>query len=356
MKSKRIITILVIALIPIAIIIGLTVNKKKLEDAKKPIDRSNVAIKVTVDTVSLKNVDGSFTLPATTIADEDAVITAEAAGKIAGLNIQLGTTVKKGQVIGNIDVTESRQKLEAALLSITKLTSDYERNKILVAGNATNANAVMDAKYELDAKKLEAAQLRTQISKANIVSPLSGIITDRQKVMGEYVSAGTVIASVTNMSVLKANVSVPESQIMYIKKGQAASVVSNAYPGEKFSGTVSYISPKGDENHNYTVQLLIANTESVPLKVGLYINVQFTGIASSQSLMMIPKNALADGIKNPFVYVYGNGVVASRKLVTGVESGDYIEVKSGLSKGELIVTSGQINLSDGSKAQIIKVQ
>ena len=355
MKSKRIVTILVIALIPIAIIIGLTVNKRTLEDAKKPIDRSNVAIKVTIDTVALKMIDGSFTLPATIIADEDAAITAEAAGKIASLNIQLGTTVKKGQVIGTIDVTESRQKLEAAVLSITKLTADYERNKILLAGNATNANAVTDAKYELDAKKLEAAQLRTQISKANIVAPLSGIVTDRQKVLGEYVGTGTVIASVTALSALKANVSVPESRVMYLKKGDVASLSSDAYPGEKLSGTISYISPKGDENHNYTVQLLIANTASVPLKVGLYIDVQFTGKASAKSLVMIPKTALANGVKDPFVYIYNNGAVASRKLVTGVESGDYIEVKSGLSEGELIVTSGQINLSDGSKAQIIKV-
>lgn len=352
MKSKRIITILVVALMPIAIFFGLAVNKKALEDAKKPIDRSNIAIKVTVDTVSLKTVDGSFFLPATIIADEDAAITAEVAGKISGLNIKLGTTVKKGQVIGNIDVTESRQKLDAALLSITKLTSDYERNKILLAGNATNANAVTDAKYELDAKKLEAAQLRTQLSKANIIAPASGIITDKQKVLGEYVATGTVIASVTNMRSLKANVSVPESQIMSIKKGQTASVTSSAYSGETFSGTVSYISPKGDENHNYTVQLLIANASSVPLKVGLYIDIQFPGTASSKSLMMIPKNALVDGVKNPFVYVYSNGVVAERKLVTGTESGDYIEVKNGLGKGELIVTSGQINLSDGSKAQI----
>jgi len=356
MKSKRIITIVVIALIPIAIIIGLTVNKKKLDEAKQPVDRSNIAIKVTVDTVSMKTIDGSVTQPATLITDGDASVSAETAGKISSLNIQLGTAVRKGQVIGHIDVTETQQKLEATLLSITKLTSDYERNKILLAGNATNANAVTDAKYNLDAKKLEAAQLRTQISKANIIAPSDGVVTNRQKIAGEYVTTGATIATITNVNTLKANVSVPESQVLHIKKGQKAIITSDTYPEERFTGIVNYVSPKGDDNHNYTVQLSIANTGSMQLKAGLYVDVQFTVAATNQSLLMINKNALADGVKNPVVYVYKNGVVKKRKLVTGTEQGDYIEVKSGLSAGELVVTSGQINLSDGSKAQIIQVK
>ena len=71
---------------------------------------------------------------------------------------------------------------------------------------------------------------------------------------------------------------------------------------------------------------------------------------------MIQKNALAEGVKNPFVYVYKNGAVEERKLITGIESGDYIEIKKGLSPGELVVTSGQINLSNGTKAEVIKTR
>jgi RND family efflux transporter MFP subunit len=356
MKAKRIITIIVIALVPVAIIIGLMMNKKKLDVAKQPVDRSNIAIKVTVDTVSMKTVNGAVTQPATLITDGDASVSAETSGKISSLNIQLGTTVKKGQVIGHIDVTENQQKLEAALLSITKLTSDYERSKVLLAGNATNANAVTDTKYELDAKKLEAAQLRTQISRANIIAPSDGVVTERQKIAGEYVTTGTAIAIITNVNTLKANVSVPESKVLQIKKGQKAIITFGAYPGGNFTGTVNYISPKGDDNHNYTVQLAIANTGAMQLKAGLYVDVQFTLAATNQSLLMINKNALAEGVKKPLVFVYKNGVVEKRKLVTGTEQGDYIEVRTGLSVGELVVTSGQINLSDGSKAQIIQVK
>lgn len=356
MKAKRVITILLIVSVLAAIIIGLMMNKKKLNEAKQPVDRSNIVVKVTVDTVSMKTVTGAVTQPATLITDDDASVSAETSGKITSLNIQLGTTVRKGQVIGHIDVTETQQKLEAALLSINKLTSDYERSKVLLAGNATNANAVTDAKYELDAKKLEAAQLRTQISKADIIAPSNGVVTQRNKIAGEYVTTGTLITAITNMSTLKANVSVPENQVLQIKKGQKAMITSDAYPGERFTGIVNYISPKGDDNHNYPVQLAINNTGSMQLKAGLYVNVQFALAATNQSLLMINKNALTEGVKNPLVFVFKNGMVEKRKLVTGMEQGDYIEVKSGLSAGELVVTGGQINLSDGSKAQIVQIK
>jgi RND family efflux transporter MFP subunit len=353
MRAKRIFTILLIVSIPIAIIFVLMSNKKTLDERKQTVDRSNIAVKVTIDTVSLKAVDGSLTQPATLITDNDISISAETAGKISNLNIELGTAVKKGQVIGHIDATENQQKLEAALLSITKLTSDYERSKALLAGNATNANAVTDAKYELDAKKLEAAQLRTQISRSNIIASIDGVVTERQKTAGEYVTTGTVLATITNVNTLKANVNVPESQVLQMKKGQKASITVQAYPEEHFTGTVNYISPKGDENHNYIVQLAVTNTGSMLLKAGLYVDVQFKLAENNRSLLLINKNALVEGVKNPYVFVFKKGVVEKRKLTTGTEYGDYIEVKSGLSEGELVVTSGQINLSDGIKAQII---
>jgi len=318
MKLNRIFTIAVIVLIPTAIVIGLIVNKNKLNDAKKPVDRSNIAVKVIVDTVSYKTVDGSFTQPATIISDKDANISAEASGKIATLNIELGTTVRKGQAIGHIDVTEIKQKLAAAELSINKLSADYARKQVLAAADATNANAVSDAKYDLDSKKLEAAQLRTQIRQANIIAPTNGVIVDKQKVAGEYVTTGTTIATITNIQSLKAEVTVPENQVVSIKKGQKAIITSDAYPAKTFSGTVNFVSPKGDDNHNYIVRLNIANNSTAQLKSGLYINVKFPGISSSQSLVMIQKNALAEGIKNPLVYVFKDGTVKEQKLVVGI--------------------------------------
>lgn len=354
MNTKRIVTIGVIALVLTSIALVLLKNKKQLDTAKQPVDRSHIAVSVTVDTAALHTVNENFAQPATLVAKDDAEIPAETSGKLVSLNIELGAAVAKGQTVGRVDVTETQQKLDAVNLTIEKLTRDLERSKVLVSANATNANATVDAKYDLDSKKLEAAQLRTQISRANIVSPISGIITDKKKLAGEYVGAGTAVASVTSLSALKASVNVPEGQIFNVRKGQVALVTASNFPDENFRGMVSYISPKGDDNHNYTVEVTLQGNAAGKLKAGLYVNVAFEGTASHQSLLMIPKAALAEGVKNAYVYVYKDGKAEERKLSLGAESGDFVEVKEGLATGELVITSGQINLTNGSKAEIVK--
>ena len=129
-------------------------------------------------------------------------------------------------------------------------------------------------------------------------------------------------------------------------------ITSEVFPTEKFSGTINYISPQGDENHNYLVQLLISNHAS-KLKAGQYVQVHFQNDEYKKALQ-IPQNALVDGFKNPYVFVVNGDKVSEQKLVLGKESGDYVEVISGLTKGEQVVVNGQINLVDGSLIQVIK--
>jgi RND family efflux transporter MFP subunit len=356
MNTKRIITIIVIILIPTIIILGLLKNKKKLDDNKQPVDRSNIPVNVSIDTVAYKLFENEFSTSATLKSKEDAIISAETSGKIVSLIIELGTKVSKGQIIGRIDITEKQQELEAANLSIKKLENDYKRNKILVAGNATNANALIDSKYELDNKKIEASQLKSEINKANIKAPISGIITRKDKVNGEYVSIGGTIGSLSNISTLKANVFVPESLVFNIRQGQLVTITSDLFSKENFTAEVTYISPKADENHNYLVELSIKNANGIQLKSGMYVVAKFPGNSGKKHLLMIPKTALAEGTKNSYVYVYKNGVTEKRKLVLGIETGESVEIKSGLKEGELIITSGQINLVNGTKVKIIQLK
>lgn len=356
MNTKRILTIIVIILIPAAIVFGLLKNKKTLDERQQPVDRSDIPVNVAVDTVAYQSYKNSFSTSATLISKEDATISAETSGKIVSLNIDLGTKVSKGQVIGNIDITDKQQELEATNLSIKKLEDDYQRNKILVAGNATNANAVTETKFELDTKKVEASQLRTEISKATIKAPIDGIITEKNKIVGEYVSIGGTIAYLSDISTLKAKVYVPESFVFKIQERQMVTVTTDIFPEDVFNAEITYISPKADENHNYLVELSMKNIHNKPLKSGMYVKVEFSGETGGKDLLMIPKTALVDGTKNPFVYINNNGVAAKRKLILGIETGNNVEVKKGLKEGELVIISGHINLIDGTKINIIQLK
>ncbi|HRB66556.1 MAG TPA: efflux transporter periplasmic adaptor subunit, partial [Chitinophagales bacterium] len=110
-----------------------------------------------------------------------------------------------------------------------------------------------------------------------------------------------------------------------------------------------YIAPKGDENHNYKVEVHIPNSG---YKAGTYVQVKFSFKKPADALQ-IPKMALVEGVKNPYVYVVNGNSIAIRKIVLGEEVGQNIIVRSGLTPGDKVVTTGQINLTEKSKIQII---
>jgi len=131
--------------------------------------------------------------------------------------------------------------------------------------------------------------------------------------------------------------------------GQPAQVTSSIFPGKLTKGIVKYIAPKGDENHNYRVEVEIPNSG---YKAGTYVNVKFSFKKPAEALQ-IPKIALVEGVKNPFVYVVNGNSIAVRKLELGEEVGQNVVVKSGLTPGEKVITSGQINLTASSKISIV---
>lgn len=347
---KRIVTIGAVVIILGLIVFQLLNNKEKLDATEVVIDRTQIPVSVNTATVTSGKVKQSISLPATLIPYETADIPAAASGKITSLSIELGSRVFKGQVIGHLDNAELTERLEAVQLSLRRLTEIYERKKTLVEGKATNTNAVTDAQYEMENKKWEVAQLRSQLENTKIVSPIGGIITDKKLTQGEYVSTGSSIAVVISVNQLKAKIYVPEIKIFTLKSNQKLRITSSAYPAQGFEGVINYISPQGDVNHNYLVQVHVSNS-NYKLKAGQYVQVHLELTGSDQGLQ-IPKIALVEGFKDPYVYVVNNKQVVQKRITLGDDCGENVEVISGLAEGQRVVTTGQINLRDGSLVEV----
>ncbi len=349
---KRIITIGIALLLVFALLFTLIKNKKTLDSKNIIVDRSSVPVTVTLITASKQTAAEQINTPATLTALEEGSIAVSSSGRIVSLNFQLGSVIKKGQVLGRLDVDELKLKLQAAEVSIEKLTKDFERNKILVEGNAANAKTIQDSKYDLDSKKLEADQLRKQISNGVILSPISGIISEKQKEEGEFVSTNEVIGKVVNTASLKARVYLAENKVFKLTAGQQARITTEVFPTEVFGGRVTFISPQGDDNHNYLVELAVENNKSSRLKAGMYAVISFNESVTS-SVLQIPKSALVDGVKNPYVYLSEGGKAIEKKIIIGRELGNNVEVISGITEGDQIIVSGQINIVNGSTIKAI---
>ncbi len=351
--NKRLILIPIVIILVSIIVYTLAANKSEIDAKSQVVDRSGFAVGVTTALTELEEISGNVKLPANLEPNKDANITAFTQGRIESLRIKLGSQVRQGQVIGEVDTDLRELNLQATELTVNKLAEDTERYKELYEGNAVTEVNYLDVKYNYENSRLQAEQIRKQIEDGKIISPISGIVTDKRMEPGEFTNPGTVIATVVDISRLKAVVMVDEQVIYQLAEGQEAQISSDLFPGKTFTGTITYLSPEADANHNYRVEITIPNQQGVELRSGAFVMVEL-GLEHDTDVLMIPKIALVEGIKNPAVYVVQGDKAIYREIVLGRENGERIEVVSGLKQGEEIVTSGQINLHDNSPVEVIQ--
>lgn len=346
--------IIIGCVLAVVLLIGfkLAGNKKAINEQNKVIDRSAIKVPVTTAKVQEALVEGKFALPAVLKAQTEANVTISASGKVQHLNFDLGTQVSKGQVIGSIDNSLKQLSLESTQLLLDKYKTDYERIKELYEGKAATEVDYNNAKYNYENTKTQVAQLKQQIADGNLIAPLSGIITKKNIEEGEYINPGTAAATIVDISRLKASVMVSERDVYKLKEGMRVKIYSDIFPDKSFAGAVHFISPQGDDSHNYEVEVTVENTSKLLLKGGTFVRVEFD-IKSEATALQIPKLALAEGIKNPYTYTISGDSTVIRKLVLGRDLGENIEVLSGISAGDEVITSGQINLTASSKVEVV---
>ena len=350
MKRKTIIVIAVVAALFSLVAFKLTTNKMTLDAVTNRPPQNNPAIAVNVIAVDKQPVSSQLIKTGTLLPFKQADIMSTSQGKVLNLNIELGTPVTEGQIVATIDDRLKQLALEKAQLSLAKLKTDYERYSVLLAGNATTETTVTDLKYNYEDTKNQVEQLQKQLADASVTAPISGIITKKALEKGEYVNNGTQIGSVVDISKLKVQVMLSEDEVSQVRINQLVKVSTSE--DTNMRAQVTYISPNGDDSHNYLVELTLNNRTQNPVKAGGIAYADFSH-GSNESVLQIPRSALIESIKNPSVYVAFKGHAMERKIKIGREFGGNIELLQGLKAGEEIITSGQINLSDSAPIVIV---
>lgn len=381
-KIKKAAYILIVFVCIAAITLTLIKNKSKIDKAAKVTDRS--AIPVAVNTATVKNGDMNISnqYPATVKAFDEANISSQISGQISHLNIELGQKVKAGEVLGSVDTSILSLNLQAneinlqtaknnkdiAEINVQKLKQDYERAKYLYEHNAAQEINMINSKnaYDNATASLENATTgynavltqisltKQQIANSRIISPLNGTISSKNIKPGEFAAAGAIIATVTDVNTLKTTAYVEQATAYTLRLGQNAFITSPVFGNDQLTGKIIFINPKADANHNFQVDLLVVqNPAGIPLKAGTDAQVSFN-IINKKSVLIIPKAALVTDREEPFVYVIEDGKAKGKEIQIGSVINDKVEVLSGLQENEQVVTSGQINLHEGSKVSVIK--
>jgi RND family efflux transporter MFP subunit len=352
---KSIIAVLAIGGILFWMFSTLNENKETLEEKVQIREEVITEIPVRVAPVVQMKVDNSLKFNGTFEARKELPIIAEGQGRITQLNIKEGQQVSRGQMIAKIDDTNIQAQLTTVRASLEKSRKDVERYERLLKAGAISQQQYEEIKLGYQNAQANVTSIEQQLKYSSARAPMSGVIKEVKVEEGSFATPGSTIATVVDISRLKMIVKVDEKDIIKIREGQAVSITTDVYPDETLNGKVSLISVQADAGRKYEIEIELPNPRNTPLRPGMYGYVSIEPAEKiEKTALFIERKAIVGSVQKPMVYVLNHANEAQYKAVKiGDTKGDKVEVLSGLEKGELVVTTGQINLTDGKKALIL---
>ena len=273
-------------------------------------------------------------------------IVSQTAGRIVSINAEVGSQVRKGQVLAKMDdvnLTKTRLQIVNDSTELARLTELY------------NIGAVSQADYDLATLSLNLAK-KTYYNLAEntyLRSPINGVVTARNYDKGDMYSMAQPIFVVEQIVPVKMLINVSESLFTQVHKGMEFDINVEAYPGETFKGKVNLIYPTvSATTHTFPVEVICQNNDQ-RLRPGMFARV--TATFGVNHHVVVPDQAVVkqQGSGEHFIYVLQPDNTVKYTLVeVGKRLGNKYEIISGINEGDQIVTEGQVRLKDGIAVQL----
>ncbi|HEX5412809.1 MAG TPA: efflux RND transporter periplasmic adaptor subunit [Terriglobia bacterium] len=183
-----------------------------------------------------------------------------------------------------------------------------------------------------------------------IDSPVSGYITERNALPNLYVEPATRLYTIADLSTVWVNAEVFQSDIGQIRRGQPATVTSDAYPGRTFYGRVDFVYPEVNMDTRTTKVRLVFQNPELKLTPGMFVNVQLK-VALGRRLAIPATGVFHTGTRNVAFVDHGGGYLEPREVTLGPRAGNYYSVLKGLKQGEKVVTSANFLVDSESQLQ-----
>ncbi len=311
----------------------------------------------TVSTVQAQALDWQPTLRAvgTLRAVSGTDVSAEVSGIVNEIRFDSGDEVKAGQVLVNlragVDVAKLRQAQAAADLART----DYQRNQELAAKGLVSQSTLDAAAAQ---ERSTAAQLKQQqegVKQTSIHAPFGGRIGLRVVDVGQYLAAGTKIATLQALDQLLVDFFLPQRELGRLAAGQQVTVTVDAWPAEKFTGEIIAVDSRVDQQtRNVAVRARIGNPAH-RLLPGMYVTVDVNAGAPVRYITL-PQAAIVYNSFGDTVYrveeAQGRLIARQAFVKVGSTRGDQVAILSGVDAGATIVSAGQIKLQDGVAVRV----
>lgn len=356
-----------ILLVIVALLMSRNIKRKRLQ-AMDTQARTESILPVKVMEVKTEDLLRQVRCSGIIKAWQQAIILSEVAGRVKSISAKVGDLLQPDAPILKIDDEMHKYTVEQAEANVLKLEANRTTSRRELKRQKSLFKNKVIADYEFDlAKAKEKADLamlnsskaslkiaRRDLRETLITSPIEGILAERFVDTGTNVTPGTRVATVVEINQVKIKVGISEKEIGEIKEGQEVSIETDAYPGQKYTGSVYSVGTKADDSTlSFPVEIVVNNIQNPVLKPGMVARAIIkTGIYSD--VMALPQEAVLNKNQQPFVWIVDSGTVHKVLVTPTTVAGSQVIINSSLKPGALVVVSGLKRVFEGSRVQIME--
>jgi RND family efflux transporter MFP subunit len=348
-RTGKLIIALVLGAVSLGILHGCNVASGQDENEAEEV----VTVPVEAATAEVRDVAAFYSGTATLEAEERATIVSQTTGVVLEVLAEEGDLVTAGQVLARLETDRYRLEVQRARAEFDRLRTDFERKQELFARELVSAEAFEQVRAQLETARAEFELAQLDLHYTAVRAPFSGFISERLVRVGNLVSNLEPVFRITSYDPLLAVLHVPERELAVLSKGLPVSMSVDAWPGEIFAGQVTRISPVVDpETGTFRVTAEIED-DGGKLKPGLFGRVRVL-YDTHAGVTVIPRSAvISEDDRNHVFVVAADGTASKRAIELGYEKDGFVEITSGVSVGERVVTAGKGSLNDGAAVEVI---
>jgi membrane fusion protein, multidrug efflux system len=287
-------------------------------------------------------------------------VTSDVGGRITGIMFEAGSTVKSGSPLVQLFDAPDQGDLASFKAQAVVAQLSLDRAKQLAAKQFGPQATVDSAQAAYDQAIAGISKTEALISQKLVRAPFDGELGVRHVEIGQFLTAGTQIVTLTDLSMLYANFTVTEKQSAQLQVGQAVRVVVDAYPKRNFEGKITAIEPQiSTDTRNIHVQATIANPDRI-LKPGMFTTTTVV-MPDKPAVVTVPETAVDYTLYGDSVFLLtekktDDGKTSLTAVRTFVRTGNRIEgrteILSGVKPGDRVVAVGQLKLQSGAAVAI----
>lgn len=292
-------------------------------------------------------------------AVQGVMVSTDQAGIVEKINFESGQSVKKGDILVQLDVSQELAQLRSAAAQVQLSKTNLTRQDNLLK-NKVSAQADFDsAQAQFDQADARVQEVKALVEKKTIRAPFDGVIGIRLVNLGQYLESGAQVAPLQSLDPIYVNFWVPQQHMGRIAPGQEVIVTAEGFD-KPFTGKVNAVDTLVNEaTRNVQIQATLPNTES-KLRPGMFVNVTVP-LAQKTKYVVLPATAVQFAPYGDSVFIVEKMKDEKQKEYLGVRQqvvkvgesrGDRVGILEGVKPGEEVVTTGVFKLNQGAHVQI----